>query len=207
MRKLVLLLVLMFVAGCNLLEHPLYVLFGQTSKKVKAEYAGLRGKKTVIFVATGPGVDFEYPGARMNLALATADVLSQHVKDAEFVDARMVDTFQREDLDWLSLPMAELGEKFSADLVLYLDMIEFTLAEPESINLLRAYVTADIRVYEMDSANPNKPNYQTEISITYPEQGPLPMSDVAMQRVMYRSIGLFAEELSYVFYDHRVTVE
>lgn len=208
MKKVVSLVVLVsMLAGCNLFEHAVYTIFGQSSKKVKAEYTGLASKRVAIFVATAAGVDFEYPSANVNLALASSDVLARHIDEVQFVDAESIDKFQREDLDWLSLPIRDLGKMFNADRILYLDMIEFTVVEPQSINLLRGYITADVRVYEMDSVNPDKPSYQSELNVVYPEHGPTPAGDSAEQSVMYRSISLFAEELARRFYDHKVSLD
>ena len=46
MKRMALTLLLAFAAGgCNLLEWPMYVLFGQSQTKIKAEYTGLENRR------------------------------------------------------------------------------------------------------------------------------------------------------------------
>ncbi len=198
---------MMVTSGCNLLQLPVYLLFGQRTQKVKAQYTGLAHKKVALIVATGPGIDFAYPSARSNISLAVIAAIKTHIKGVEFVPYRKVEAFQDETLDWSALPMEQIARKFGVQRILYLDTYEFSMAETSSVYLLRGRVSAALRVYEADSANPDNPVYQTEIHVIYPEQGPLPMSDVGQIKVWRNSIGLFAKQLAEKFYDHKVEIK
>ena len=79
--------------------------------------------------------------------------------------------------------------------------------EIDSVNLLRGRITAHIRIYDRQSAQPDKPCYETEVSIVFPEQGPLPMSDSARMGIEQQTLVLFAEELARKFYKHKVDSE
>ncbi len=206
-RTIILILTALCMTGCNILAYPAYVLFGQPDKKVKAEYTGLEKQTTVIFVVTNPAIDFEYPYTGLNIALATADRIKKNVKTAQFVDPESVDNYQREKIDWLSIPISEIGQHFQAARVLYIDLVQFTMREEDSINLLRANIAADIRVYEMDSATPNEPAFQTDVEVVYPKLGPSLFSDEAHAMIYQESIALFAEDLAKKFYDHKVPAE
>jgi hypothetical protein len=195
------------MTGCNILAYPTYVLFGQSHKKVKAEYTGLENHSTVIFVVTNPAIDFEYPYTGLNISLATADQISRNVKNATFIDPETVDKYQREKIDWLSIPVSEIGRDFQADRVLYIDLVQFTMREEDSINLLRAHIAADIRVYEMDSESPNQHTYQTDLDILHPKMGPSLFSDTAHALIYQESISRFAEELAKKFYNHKIPVD
>lgn len=197
----------MMVGGCNLLEFPTYVLFGQSEKKVEAEYEGLRGKHTAIVITTNPGVAFAYPGATYNLALASAYMMKEHVKGVTFVEQEQIDRFQREDLNWSRISMGELGERFGAERIVYMDLVTFTLQEPQSVNLLRGRVIADVRVYEMEAERTEEPAYQTEIAVTYPEANPVPVAGGSTAQIQRQTILRFADTLAKRFYDHKVPVE
>lgn len=208
MMRYILIILLPFVAvGCNLLELPAYVLFGQSSKSVKAQYKGLKGTKTAIIIATGLAADFEYPNARMNVALASAQAIGEHVKKVEFVDATEIDTFQEENIDWAAIPFSSIGSKFDVQRILYLDIYQFTLYEENSINLLRGRISAAVRVYEMDSPNPDQPAYRDEIIVLYPEGYPMALSDAAMQNVHFNTITIFADQLAKKFYNHKIPIK
>ena len=165
----------MFIGGCNILEYPLYVLFGNQTKKVKAEYTGFAEKNTAIMIMAGPDVEFEYPNATTDLALWVGHSIGENVKDVRFIDQEKIDDFMREDLDWYKLSMAEIGKELGADRVLYLDLIRYTMKEEHSVNLLRGNIEADVRVYEI-GADSDRAVYQTEVSALFPEHTPLPVS-------------------------------
>jgi len=204
MRKYFSLLLLPFLlGGCNWLEFPAFVLFGKTYERVKAEYTQLKGKRVAIVIAGLPAIDFEDPYARMDLALASAELIRQEVKEVQFVEQEKIERFQQENLDWISMPMREIGSKFGVDRILYIELMQFTTVEPESINLVRGRVWSQVSIYEIDSPQPNVPVYETEIQVVYPEQGPLPMSDTARIGARQQIIVLYAHELSRKFYDHK----
>ena len=115
---------MLFSSGCNLLTYPTYILFGQTHQSVKAEYRDLAGKKIAIIVAGQPAIEFEQPYARMDLALVSAQSISDHVKNVTFADQDQIDRFQRESLDWYSVSISEIARKFDAQSVLYIDLIQ-----------------------------------------------------------------------------------
>ena len=203
-RILTVLLAGLFAGGCNLFELPLYAIFGKSHTNVKAEYKGLTGKKIAIIIATGPSTNFDYPQARTNIALATIQTVSKHVKNVEFIDQALIEKFQKQNLDWVALSMGEIARRFGAQRVLYMDLYQFTMYEPNSINLLRGNIAAAMSVYETDSANRDRPAYRTDIEIVYPEHQPKPLSKSAMKSVQYYSIALFADQVARKFYNHKI---
>ncbi len=208
MRKFnctVLLAAAMLLGGCNILEWPLYVLFGQSTSKVKAEYTGLKNQRIAIIVATGPGINFEYPYARTNVALASAQVIGKYVKKAQFVNQDEIEAFQMENLSWATLPVETIGLKFDATRILYLDLYQFTMHEENSVHLLRGQIRASARVYEINGNR--KAVYQTEISVEWPKHGPRPMSEATLARLQMETIVKFAERLARKFYDHKASAK
>lgn len=204
MKKYISVFLLPFlVGGCNWLDFPIFVLFGKTHESVKAEYPHLKGKRVAIVVAGLPAIDFEYPYARMDLALSAANLIEQEVKNVRFVPQETIEQFQLENLDWISMPMSEIGKKFVVDRIVYIELMQFTTTEPESVNLVRGRVWSQVSVYETDSSLPNVSVYESEIQIVYPEQGPLPMSDTARISTQRQIIAQYALELSRKFYNHK----
>lgn len=191
------------LGGCNWLDFPVFVLFGQTHERVKAEYTQLEGKKVAIIIASLPAIDFEDPYARMDLALASAEWIRREVKEVQFVEQETVERFLKENLDWVSMPMSEIAEQFGANRILYIELMQFTTEEPESVNLVRGRGWAQVSVYETDSPSANVPVYQTEIQVVYPEQGPLPMSDTARIAARQQILVQCAGELARKFYNHK----
>ena len=202
---LVLAAMLLCIGGCNLLEWPTYVLFGQHSQKVKAEYTGLAGKSTAIIISDSLGLDFEYPSARANLALAISELIKKNVKDASFVNYETINAYQQKHLDWAMMPMDRLSNEFNAERIMYLDLYEFNMTEENSVQLLRGRIRAAVRIYETDGEEimRNRPVFRSDVSVVWPEHGPMPTSDAAMQKIHIESIREFANKLSKKFYDHK----
>ena len=207
MKFILLVLSGLFLGGCNLLELPAYVLFGQSHKSVKAEYRGLKGTTTAIIITTGPAVDFEYPYARTNVALAVAQAITENVKKVKFVDQDSIDIFQQENLDWASFPISRIGQKFGAQRVLYLDLYQFTMYEQSSINLLQGNATAALQIYEIDGPQPDRPAYRSEVAVQYPPNNPVAVSDAALLNIRINTIKLFADQLARKFYNHKVPLK
>jgi len=208
MRKFnctVLLAAAMLLGGCNIFEWPLFVLFGKSSSRVKAEYTGLKNQRIAIIVATGPGINFEYPYARTNVALASAQIIGKHVKKAQFVAQDKIEAFQMENLNWATLPVETIAQKFNATRILYLDLYHFTMHEENSVHLLRGNIRSTARVYEIDGDG--KAVYQTEIGVEWPEHGPRPMSEATMARLQMETIVKFAERLARKFHNHKITAK
>jgi len=194
---------LLFLGGCNILAFPAYVLFGKTEKTVEAEYTSLSGHKTAILVVGPAGIDFEYPYARADLSMATSSFIEQNVESVDFVEQESIDRFQYQHFDWYALPLPTVAHQLGADRLLYIELIQFSLVEPESVSLLRGRVLANVRIFEMESSEPAEASYKTEISVLFPETAPVPMSDTAQIAVRQRSIVLFADQLAKRFYRHK----
>ncbi len=204
MKKLILLPVMLWLCGCNMLEWPAYVLFGKKNETVQAEYTGLKGKKTAILVSSGPGINYEYPYARTNIALAVAQMTEKHVKKVEFIEQEKVETYQLENLDWVARPKTSVAAELDAERIIYLDLYQYTMTEPGSVNLLQGQIRAGVSIYAADAEKPNLPVYTTEVGVSWPEHGAEPAGGEALSRIQLQSIVRFADALSKKFYDHQV---
>ena len=206
-RIILLLIISVTIGGCNLLEYPLYVLLGQSHTKVKAEYTGLENQTVAVLIVGQSAIDFEEPYARMDLALATEQALTEYVKGVELADQEKIQNFQRSRFDWYGLPVSDIINQFQVQRLLYVELIQFTIREPESVNLLRGHIWAQLRVYEKESHTPDLPVFETEVEVIFPEQAPAPYSEAARFNIRQQSIALFALEVARKFHDHKKEVD
>ncbi|MCF7958229.1 MAG: hypothetical protein K9M57_07275 [Phycisphaerae bacterium] len=205
LRKIVAIVMLgSFLGGCNLLELPVYALFGQSYKKVKAEYTGLKGKKVAIIIAMGPLINYDYPDARLNVALAVGDLIKKNVDDVTLIDQNQIENYQNRYLDWLSMPMSELGTHFKADRVLYIDLYEYTMHDESSVNLLRGRLNGSLYIYDMESRQQDRAVYNGDVKTQYPKDHPEPLSEKALHKIRFNSIVLFADGVAKKFYNHEI---
>lgn len=196
------------MGGCAAGAFLGYQIFAPREKKIKAEYKNLADTTVAIVIASGPAMDFEFPTAKTNMALNMAYYTGKQIKTVKFVDQEKIESYQRDDLDWMRASVAEIGRKFGADRVVYVDLVKFTINEENSINLLRGNVDADLRVYEMDGATPDKPAYQSRVQVFFPENNPIPLSDENTRIIIEnQTTALFALNAAQKFYDYKVPIK
>ncbi len=192
------------LAGCNILAFPAYVLFGGGKQTVKAEYTGLSDGRVAVIVAGPPGIEVEYPAARTNISMALLGQLNANIEDLAYVDPQRVEAFRRESSNWNALRLQQIGEALEAQRILYIDLIRYTTADADSVNLLRGHIVADVRVYEIDGPHPERAAYQAEIETMFPEGTPYIYSAANQRGIELRTIALFAVEASRKFYDYKI---
>ena len=156
--------------------------------------------------AAADEVDYKFPDARMNVALAAARAIKKNVEEVAFVEQEKIEMFQYERLDWVSMPMSEIADMFGAGRVLYLDMYQFDMYEEDNEYLLRGRISATVRVYERNGAQADQAVYRGEAEAVYPKHQPVAASDSAMLSVQVNAIHRFAEQVARKFYDHKVKV-
>ena len=203
-RPLLILLMSLLVPGCNLLEFPAYVLLGRRTQKVKAEYPHLAKQKIAIIVSAGPAIDFEHPFARTNLALACAQAIKSHVKGTQFAQQEEVEMFQQENINWITVPKSQIARRFDASHLIWLDLIQFTLREENSVNLLRGHIVAAVRVYDAEASDQYHAQYETQVIAALPKAGPIAFSESARQQIYRQTLLQFAEQLARKFYNHKI---
>src|SRR3972149_1636065 len=133
------------LASCNLLT-PLAVL-GQHTKKISPEFDKLAGKRVAVLVWTEPATLFDYPHSRFELATYIGDKLyaemGQRNLATQVVDPRDVEDYLQKNLDAQIDPYA-VGRQFKADFVVYLELLEFQIRDPQSPQFLRGRIQASV---------------------------------------------------------------
>lgn len=140
-------------SGCKLLGAPFLLWGPEPTKLVPAEYPYLENKRVAIVVWADSDTLFEFPHVRFELGAFVEEALSGKVKGVVLVPSRRVADLQSADPDWDREPPGRLGKELGADRVIMVELTQYTLREPESPQLLRAYVAANVKVY--DTADPD----------------------------------------------------
>ncbi len=195
-------LALITVSGCNYLGYGSYVLFGSSDKKVKAQYNGLENQKTLILLNTQAGMEYSYPQSRINLILACQQILKANVENISFCNHEMVEDFILRELDWISLPTDVIAKKFGAKRVIYVDMYEFTLQDSDSVGIYQGQVSAEVKVYEVDSQTPNKPVLNYYFDLKYPENHPVSASAETKYLILSGTLKQTSFEICKHFFDY-----
>ena len=149
--------------GCGTLPTIAYWFVGQ---KEPAKFPGLEGKRVAVVCLdanslAGPGNDAD------NVAKAVARALAYNVKDIQLVrQSEVADWFDSNDQDVADY--ADIGRGVKADMVLGIDLENFSIHEGQTLLKGRALLTT--RVYDLTKGGEvvyESPNRE----ITWPENG------------------------------------
>lgn len=197
---------LALLTACNLLT-PL-VFLGEHKKKVSAEFDKLAGGRVAIAVWTPPETLFDYPFARFELATYVADKLAADMETnrvaIDLVDTRDVEDFLQ------AHPGADVnprmvGEHFRADYVVYLEVLEFQIRDPEHPQFLRGRIQASVTVHDIKADPDMARRYElAQVKTLYPSSAPVQMSPTNAMMIRQQTYRMFAEQVARKFYEHTV---
>jgi len=192
------------VCGCNLLAYPLYLTAPEPVRKVPAEFDKLPGKTVAVVVWAEPATLFQFPHIRLEVAAQVAYQLGRHIKDTHVVEPQQVADYQDRHPNWASLPPAELGKKFGADYVIFIELLKYTTRDPKSPALFRGRATASVAVY--DANEPSRRWTLTQAVAQYParQTGLISGDDMSVHRRLLEQLGI---QIARKFYDHEVKVQ
>ena len=188
-------------AGCALF----YFLSPETQKPVKAEYAKMGSRKIAVVVwADRSTLDIDRR-ARRRVCDAVLFEMRKHLTEAGFIDARKVEDLQeRSGLDWESMTHAELCRRLKADMILRVDLLEFTPRAADTRELRRGRVRATVNLYEGGDDASEEAVYQTEAIANYPPSNE-PITELSDSDLMREVTVEFGQAVARKFYDHEVS--
>jgi hypothetical protein len=196
----------MALCGCQQLGSLIIALSPEQTKTIKAEYPFLEGKKVLILVWAGDEVRAEFLYLNLNLSRVVRAALEAHLKGVQVVPARPVAEMQDRELDWDRKHPVEHAQRFRADIAILIELTAYRIHEPDSPQLLRGEIAANVRVYDASYGVDAGPVWDTRdkpIHVFCPENGPAGF-DVRPEDVQVGVMRLFAEELAGKFYDRKV---
>lgn len=187
------------LSGCGLLTPFIFLHPG--TEKVPAEFAKLANTKTLVMVWAEPETLYDYPYIRLELATYIGDKIRAGVEGVQVVNPRKVEDYlQSNPLEGVD-PRA-VGRHFEAGMVVYVELLEFQIRDPEAPDLLQGKTRGTVRVHDL-TGDTDESNYQelAEVAVTYPDQpvlctltGPTVIRSETYQR--------FAELVARKFYAH-----
>lgn len=192
--------------GCNWLTPFIFV--GDHQQAVTAEFDKLAGSRIAIVTWTDAGVQYDYPHARLELSSYIADKLRTEMLSeetpTEVVSPREVEAYLQAN-PAVHADAERVGEHFNADYVIYVEILDLHVRDPEHPQLLRGTIEASVRVVDLNAQTLRERQYElAPVSVTYPETAPL-MYDtnnaILVREATYR---VFSEAVARKFYDHTI---
>lgn len=192
--------------GCNILAPSMAIFAADQTQKVTAEYGGLKGKRVCVWVWADEGIRFDYPAVCQDIAAHAKFFIQQNV-NCTFVDLDEIAKFQRSDYDAYQSSVVDIGKRFNADAVLFIQVLEFRIHPEEIISLSRAHIETQCALYdctgEQPAENRERQLWTGRIDIDYPKGRPKSTSEATPQQVRSESLKVFGATLAKKFYNHR----
>jgi hypothetical protein len=196
-------LLLSAATGCNWLI-PGAVLMGPPTKKVEAEFSRLEGKRVAVLVWAPPAILTNYPYARYDIAKYAGDALESQIRGVTTVSARRVEDYVSKHPEGTVDPEM-VGERFNAEVVVYLELLRYQMRSAESPHLYRGDIQASVVVYEMQAADGRPKRYElSAVGARHPEGAPVSIYNTTEQKLRKETSEIFAEKLAQKFKAHRV---
>ena len=107
------------------------------------------------------------------------------------------------------MPVVQVGRKFDADVVLFIQISDFTTRPPGSPNLFQGYLLAQCALYdcrgELPDESPKRKLWDGKVDVKFPDH---PVSMMESNDIKMRSalLGMFGESLAKKFYEYKVKV-
>jgi hypothetical protein len=193
--------------GCQLLVAGA-VLMGPPKQKVKAEFNRLEGKKVLILAWAEPETLIEYPYARFEVARYVGDKIQAHVPNVTVVGQREVEDYLEQLYDAEYDP-EKIGKRFEAELVVYMELLEYEMRDPHTPQLYRGKIHSSVWVYDMPGKESDLDEFELEEAFAQVPEGEnvvgvLDSSGLEVRKMTYEK---FAELVARKFYDHEIEVE
>lgn len=201
--------------GCNPLLLP--YLFAppakQQPKLLKLVAPPEKEQARVVIIASAPintGIDF----ARIDRELASA--VARHLQQGydlnkekiNIIKPAQVERFKDDHPDWYSMDKVQIGKKFHADYVIYLEIDAMSLYERGSSQLMLHGQTS-ITVSCVDMNRPDDEQPKTQFVAEYPSKsrGPVPVDDANVPQFRLAFIESVAKQLAWHFVEHQTGQE
>lgn len=189
---------LALVVGCNWLVPGIFLT--EHKKTVPAEFARLKGKQAAVVVWAEPETLFDYPHVRLELSSYISDKLRAELPSTRLIDPPRIEDYAQRILD---ADPERIGQHFGVDMVVYLELLEFQIRDPQAPDLVRPHIRASVVVYDLEADPDETRRYDlSEVDVVYPEHGPLLVSRTNIVTARQEAYVKFAEAVARKFYPY-----
>jgi hypothetical protein len=186
------------LSGCNAMATAMYVVSGQNTK---AEFPGLKGKRVAVVCRPVTSLHFRDSSVSRDLAKQVSLLLEKNVSKIELIDQREVFEWADEN-NWEDY--VELGKALNADVVVGIDLEEFTLYQGQTLYQGKA----NVRLVVYDVAQARDPAFEKNLpQAVYPPNAPIPASDDQEAHFRRKFVLYLGRQVAHHFYDHDATVD
>ncbi|MBN2560737.1 MAG: hypothetical protein JXQ75_07400 [Phycisphaerae bacterium] len=187
-------------SGCQL---AYFMTDPDKEREVKAEYNSIGSRKVAVLVWADRSTLDVYPRARYRVGKAVAYHMKKYLPKARFVAAEEVARLQdRSGTDWEGMTVGQLCKRLDCDLVLRVDLLEYTTRASDTVELRKGRVRATVNLYEPEQGEGDYAAYQTDVTASFPPDSLHGTSEKDEGTILHETVELFGQAVARKFYDH-----
>jgi hypothetical protein len=189
---------LTLASGCSMLATAMYIIEGTNTR---ADFAGLKGKRVAVICRPVTSLHFRDSSVSRDLAKQVGLVLERNVHKIELVDQR--DAFEwADENNWDEY--VEIGKALDADMVVGLDLEEFSLYQGQTLYQGKA----NLKIMVYDVARGKEPVFERNLpQAVYPPNAAIPAGEKPEPQFRRQFVNHLAQLIARHFYDHDASVD
>jgi hypothetical protein len=185
-------------AGCNALATAMYVIEGTNTR---ADFDGLKGKTVAVVCRPVTSLHFRDSSVSRDLAKQVGLILQKHIPKIKLIDQRDVFEWADEN-NWEEY--VEVGKALKADMVLALDLEEFSLYQGQT--LYQGKANMKLLVYDVSKGK--QPVFERNLpQAVFPPNAAIPAGEKPEAQFRRQFVNYLAQTIARYFYDHDSTVD
>ncbi len=185
-------------SGCNVIATAMYVIQGTNAH---ADFDGLKNKRVAVVCRPLTSLQFRDSSVSRDLAKQVGLHLQKNVPHIKLIEQREVFEWEDENT-WEDY--TEIGKALGADMVVGLDLEEFSLLQGQTLYQGKA----NLKILVVDVAAGKEPVFERNMpQAIYPPNAPIPASEKPEQQFRRQFVEFLARQIGQYFYDHDASVD
>ncbi len=194
-------------SGCNIVGFAgamIDTYRRSSTKTIKEEYDGLRGKSFGVIVTGDRVLQGSYPTLLPRLQARITDRLANSTLTgvSGVVPPVMMLEFQLTNASWSTWNYAKVAAELGVERLVIVEVHEYRLNEPGNSFTWEGLIAARVSVVEADGPMPTEFSFTKDVSVRYPDKGGLTPEDSNEQQVQAVLEGRFIDRVTWLFYEH-----
>jgi hypothetical protein len=189
---------LTIASGCNLVATAMYIVQGTNTH---ADFDGLKGKRVAVVCRPVTSLHFRDSSVSRDLAKQVGLLLEKHVPKVVLIDQREVSEWADEN-NWEEY--VEIGKAIGADMVVGLDLEEFSLYQGQTLYQGKA----NLKIVVCDVSKSKDPVFERNLPQTlFPPNAAIPAGEKPEPEFRRQFVNMLSQLIARHFYDHDATVD
>ncbi len=194
--------------GCNIIGF-----FGgmaetnrrNSTKRVHAEYTGLKAKNWAVVIIADRSIQAEFPGLVTWMEGKFCERLVNEqtkIAAAGMVPADKVLRYTFDHPSWVSMPYSELAKALQVNRLIVVEVLEYRLNEPGNQYLWSGVASGTVGVVEADTMVQDEFAFSKPVRVRFPDDDNSGPADLSRAVVTTALGNRFLDRATWLFYDH-----